>query len=77
MRPCNQLFSATALVVLASVAGCKSDGGATGPTTLEGQYHGAMAGESSPSLSASLDSDCGRPARRGTITPVGAGAQSP
>ena len=71
MRPCNQLFSATALVVLASVAGCKSDGGATGPTTLEGQYHGAMAGESSPSLSASFNLTVAA-STTGTITPLGA-----
>jgi hypothetical protein len=73
MRRSNQLFSATALVVLASVAACKSDGGATGPTTQEGQYRGAVAGESSPSLSAALNLTVAA-TTTGTITPVGGAA---
>ena len=70
MRPFSQLLCATALVVLVSVAACKSDGGATGPTTQEGQYKGAVAGESSPSLSASLNLTVAA-STTGTITPVG------
>src|SRR3989449_7581042 len=55
MRPVRQLLSATALLLVASGAACKNDSGVTGPTSLEGQYKGTMAGESSPSVSASLD----------------------
>src|SRR5437763_13908847 len=71
MRPFNQLLSATALVVLASGVACKCDSGVTGPTSLEGQYRGTAAGESSPSLSASLALPVA-PSTTGTITPVGA-----
>src|SRR5256884_4887355 len=71
MRPFNQLLTATALVVLASGVACKSDSGVTGPTSLEGQYRGTVAGESSPSLSASLALTVAA-STTGTITPVGA-----
>ena len=71
MLPFNQLLTATALVVLASGVACKSDSGVTGPTSLEGQYRGTLAGESSPSLSASLALTVA-PSTTGTITPVGA-----
>jgi hypothetical protein len=71
MRPFLQLLNATALVVLASGAACKNDSGVTGPTPLEGQYKGAVAGESGPSLSASLALTVA-PSATGTITPVGA-----
>src|SRR2546423_4662516 len=71
MRPLSRLLSATALVVLASGAACKSDSGVAGPTTLEGQYKGTMAGESGPTFSASLDLTVAA-STTGTITPVGA-----
>src|SRR2546427_7210201 len=71
MRPFSLILSATALVVRASGAACKNDSGVTGPTSLEGQYKGTMAGESSPSVSASLDLTVAA-ATTGTITPVGA-----
>src|SRR5437764_405470 len=71
MRPFSQLLTATALVVLASGVACKNDSGVTGPTGLEGEYRGTMAGESSPSLSASLAVTVA-PSATGTITPVGA-----
>src|SRR2546430_12970359 len=71
MRPFNQLLTATALVVLASGVACKSDSGVTGPTSLEGQYRGTVAGEPSPSLSPSLALTVA-PSTTGTITPVGA-----
>src|SRR6266480_6527546 len=71
MRHFSQLFSATVVVVLASGVACKNDSGVTGPTSLEGQYRGTMAGESSPSLSASLDLTVAA-STTGTITPVGA-----
>src|SRR5205807_10333827 len=71
MRPFSELLSATALVVLASGVACKSDSGVTGPTTLEGQYKGTVAGESSPSLSTSLALTVAA-STTGTITPVGA-----
>jgi len=71
MRPVRQLLNATALVLVASGAACKNDSGVTGPTTLAGQYKGTMAGESSPSLSASLDLTVAA-STTGTITPVGA-----
>jgi len=48
MRPFGLLLGATALVVLASGVACKNDSGVTGPTSLEGQYKGSLAGESSP-----------------------------
>src|SRR6266487_336021 len=73
MRPFSQLLTATALVVLASGVACKNDSGVTGPTSLEGQYRGTVAGESSPSLSASLAVTVA-PSATGTITPVGAAA---
>src|SRR5207244_7218045 len=59
------------LLLVASGAACKNDSGVTGPTTLEGQYKGTMAGESSPSVSASLDLTVAA-STTGTITPVGA-----
>src|SRR6266480_4986268 len=71
MRHFSQLFSATVVVVLASGVACKNDSGVTGPTSLEGQYRGTMAGESSPSLSASLALTVAA-STTGTITPVGA-----
>ena len=71
MRPLSRLLSATALVVLASGAACKSDSGVAGPTTLEGQYKGTMAGESGPTFSASLDLTVAA-GTTGTIKPVGA-----
>src|SRR5207247_10980017 len=71
MRLFSQLFSATAVVVLACGVACKSDSGVTGPTALEGQYKGTVAGESSPSLSASLALTVAA-STTGTITPVGA-----
>jgi len=71
MRPFGLLLGATALVVLASGVACKNDSGVTGPTSLEGQYKGSVAGESSPSLSASLALTVAASAT-GTITPVGA-----
>src|SRR5436190_16986317 len=71
MRPVRQLLSATALLLVASGAACKNDSGVTGPTPLAGQYKGTMAGESSPSLSASLDLTVAA-STTGTITPVGA-----
>jgi hypothetical protein len=70
MRPVSQLLSATALVLVASGAACKNDSG-TGPTTLEGQYKGTMAGES-PNFSASLDLTVAAGGTTGTIKPVGA-----
>ena len=70
MRPFG-LLGATALVVLASGVACKNDSGVTGPTSLEGQYKGSLAGESSPSLSASLALTVAA-STTGTITPVGA-----
>src|SRR6266550_538568 len=73
MRPFGLLLGATALVVLASGVACKNDSGVTGPTSLEGQYRGTVAGESSPSLSASLAVTVA-PSATGTITPVGAAA---
>jgi len=73
MRPFSQLLTATALAVLASGVACKNDSGVTGPTSLEGQYRGTVAGESSPSLSASLAVTVAASAT-GTITPVGAAA---
>src|SRR2546425_634373 len=48
MRRFSRILSATALVVMASGAACKNDSGVTGPTSLEGQYKGTMAGESGP-----------------------------
>jgi len=71
MRSFSRLLSATALVVLASGAACKSDSGVAGPTTLEGQYKGTMAGESGPTFSASLDLTVAA-STTGTIKPVGA-----
>src|SRR5207237_5509883 len=71
MRPFGLLLGATALVVLASGVACKNDSGVTGPTSLEGQYKGSLAGESSPSLSASLALTVAA-STTGTITPVGA-----
>jgi hypothetical protein len=71
MRTFLQLLNATALVLSASGAACKNDSGVTGPTPLEGQYKGAAAGESGPSLSASLALTVA-PSATGTITPVGA-----
>ena len=71
MRSFSRLLSATALVVLASGAACKSDSGVAGPTTLEGQYKGTMAGESGPTFSASLDLTVAA-GTTGTIKPVGA-----
>jgi len=71
MRRFSQLFSATVVVVLASGVACNNDSGVTGPTSLEGQYRGTMAGESSPSLSASLALTVAA-STTGTITPVGA-----
>ena len=73
MRPFSQLLTATALAMLASGVACKNDSGVTGPTSLEGQYRGTVAGESSPSLSASLAVTVAASAT-GTITPVGAAA---
>src|SRR5687768_12001449 len=70
MRPFSQLLSATALVVLASGVACKNDSGVTGPTTLEGQYKGTMAGEYAPTFSASLDLMVAA-TTTGTIKPVG------
>src|SRR5438552_17471812 len=70
MRPFSQLLTATALVVLASGVACKNDSGVTGPTSLEGQYRGTVAGEPSPSLSASLALTVA-PSATGTITPAG------
>ena len=70
MRPFG-LLGATALVVLASGVACKNDSGVTGPTSLEGQYRGSVAGESSPSFSASLALTVAA-SITGTITPVGA-----
>src|SRR5207302_8513180 len=70
-RPVRQLLSATALLLVASGAACKNDSGVTGPTSLEGQYKGTMAGESGPTLSASLDLTVAA-STTGTITPVGA-----
>src|SRR5439155_1862492 len=55
MRPFSLVLSATALVLLASGAACSNDSGVTGPTALEGQYKGTMAGEYGPTFSASLD----------------------
>src|SRR5213082_2876200 len=71
MRPFGLLLGATALVVLASGVACKNDSGVTGPTSLEGQYKGSLAGESSPSLSASLALNVAA-STTGTITPLGA-----
>src|SRR2546429_2677061 len=71
MRPFGLLLGATALVVWASGVACKNDSGVTGPTSLEGQYKGSLAGESSPSLSASLALTVAA-STTGTITPVGA-----
>src|SRR5437762_13737822 len=71
MRQFSRILSATALVLVASGAACKNDSGVTGPTSLEGQYKGTMAGESSPSVSASLDLTVAA-STTGTITPVGA-----
>ena len=71
MRPFGLLLGTTALVVLASGVACKNDSGVTGPTSLEGQYKGSLAGESSPSLSASLALTVAA-STTGTITPVGA-----
>src|SRR5207249_12333307 len=71
MRPVRQLLSATARLLVASGAACKNDSGVTGPTSLEGQYKGSLAGESSPSLSASLALTVAA-STTGTITPVGA-----
>src|SRR5438309_8871189 len=71
MRPVRQRLSATALLLVASGPACKNAPGVTGPTTLEGQYKGTMAGESSPSVSASLDLTVAA-STTGTITPVGA-----
>src|SRR5438445_10360599 len=71
MRPFSQLLGATAVVMLASGVACKNDSGVTGPTALEGQYKGSLAGESSPSLSASLALTVAA-STTGTITPVGA-----
>ena len=71
MRPVSQLLGATAFVLLASGAACNNDSGVTGPTTLEGQYKGTMAGES-PNFSASLDLTVAAGGTTGTIKPVGA-----
>src|SRR2546423_918247 len=71
MRSFSRLLSATALVVLASGAACKSDSGVAGPTTLEGQYKGTMAGESGPTFSASLDLTVAA-STTGTVKPGGA-----
>ncbi len=71
MRQFSRILSATALVVMASGSACKNDSGVTGPTSLEGQYKGTMAGESGPTLSASLDLTVAA-STTGTITPVGA-----
>src|SRR5437879_124039 len=71
MRPFSQLLGATAVVMLASGVACKNDSGVTGPTALEGQYKGTLAGESSPSLSASLALTVAA-STKGTITPSGA-----
>src|SRR2546429_5631262 len=71
MRQFSRILSATALVVMASGSAGKSDRGVPGPTSLEGQYKGTMAGESGPTLSASLDLTVAA-STTGTITPVGA-----
>ena len=71
MRPVSRLLSATVLVLVASGAACKNDSGVTGPTALEGQYRGTMAGES-PNFSASLDLTVAAGGTTGTIKPVGA-----
>src|SRR2546427_6632320 len=71
MRRFSRLLSATALVLVASGAACKNDSGVTGPTALEGQYRGTMAGES-PNFSASLDLTVAAGGTTGTIKPVGA-----
>jgi hypothetical protein len=71
MRPFSRVLSAIALVLLASGAACSNDSGVTGPTALEGQYKGTMAGEYNPSLSASFDLTVAA-TTTGTITPVGA-----
>jgi hypothetical protein len=57
--------------MLAAGVACKNDSGVTGPTTAEGQYKGTVAGESSPSVSASLALTVAA-STTGTITPVGA-----
>ena len=54
-----------------SGAACSNDSGVTGPTSLEGQYKGTMAGESAPTFSASLDLTVAA-STTGTIKPVGA-----
>src|SRR5439155_26454134 len=46
MRLVSRLLSGTVLVLVASGAACKNDPGVNGPTALEGQYRGAMAGQS-------------------------------
>ncbi len=71
MRLVSRLLSATVLVLVASGAACKNDSGVTGPTALEGQYRGTMAGES-PNFSASLDLTVAAGGTTGTIKPVGA-----
>jgi len=71
MRPFSQVLSATALVLLASGAACSNDSGVTGPTALEGQYKGTMAGETGPTFSASLQLTVAA-TTTGTIKPVGA-----
>ena len=71
MRSFSRVLRATALVVLASGAACSNDSGVTGPTSLEGQYKGTMAGESAPTFSASLDLTVAA-STTGTIKPVGA-----
>ena len=71
MRPFSHVLSATALVLLASGAACNNDSGVTGPTAMEGQYKGTMAGEYGPTFSASLDLTVAA-TTTGTIKPVGA-----
>ena len=61
------------LPALAAGLTCGSEKGPTQPATLEGQYKGAMAGESSPNFTASLDLTVGA-STMGTIKPVGAPA---
>src|SRR5207249_6176809 len=75
MRPFSQVLSATALVLLASGAACSNDSGVTGPTALEGQYKGTVAGETGPTFSASLQLTVAA-TTTGTIKPVGAAAIS-
>jgi hypothetical protein len=71
MRLVTRLLRATGLVLVASGVACKNDSGVTGPTSLEGQYKGTMAGES-PNFSASLDLTVAGGSTTGTIKPVGA-----